>query len=898
VLATPTDFEAAFEALPGNVLLLLPDAPTYTVAGISTELLALLGLPRAAVLGQGVAALFAGPPPAAPAAGLAALRATLGRALHLRAPAELPPTCFEAADPAGAYAARYWAGHTRPVLAPEGPVRYLLHTATVVPAPEADSPPAPALPGLPLLHKLLLQAPVALCLVGGPQHQILLANGALHQLLGTTAAIVGQPLRQAVRRPRLQGLAELLDQARATGAPAFAAECVLLPPHRGAAAPRYYNLVAEPYYLSPTEAHPSGIVAIAYEVTAQVLARQAARTTQGYYHTLLEESPVATALYLGPDCCIEYANPLMLRFWGRTSGVLGLPFAEALPELVGQAFPERLRQVYATGQAYAGTQEPATLLVEGTPRTAYYTFTYQPLRTPEGTIYGVHHTATDVTAEVLAARQMAESERRFRALVEQAPVAITLTRGPEVVIESINAPMLRIMGKATAAEVLGRPMREVLPHLASQAILRIGQAVAETGQPYYGSEVPVAMLGPGMVLEERYFNLSYTPLLENDRPDGLIQVAVDVTEQVRARQQVEASRAALAESEERFRIVADAAPVMMWAVNPTAGTRYVNRAFLEFLDLTLAEYLKTSWLAYVHPDDIEASEALMRLSASERHRYTHEFRVRRHDGQYRWLRAQGASCYYPNSEPYGYVGAAIDITDLKVANERLARANTDLDNFIYTASHDLKAPITNIEGLLAMLERVLPPATRVGHTDKVLALMRDSVARFRRTLRELAEIGRLQQTPDQEATLVNLPALLDEVCLDLDPQLRHSGAQVVRELLDCPRIRFSARNLRSILYNLLGNALKYRAPARPPVVEVACRATPQHYVLVVRDNGLGFAPERAEEIFGMYQRLHDHVEGSGVGLYLVRRMLENTGGRIEAQGEPGVGATFTVYFAR
>jgi signal transduction histidine kinase len=121
---------------------------------------------------------------------------------------------------------------------------------------------------------------------------------------------------------------------------------------------------------------------------------------------------------------------------------------------------------------------------------------------------------------------------------------------------------------------------------------------------------------------------------------------------------------------------------------------------------------------------------------------------------------------------------------------------------------------------------------------------------------------------------------------------------VLRELLPCPLIRFSARNLRSIVYNLVGNALKYRAPGRPPVVELACHTTPQHHVLVVRDNGMGFEPARAGQLFGMYQRLHDHVEGSGVGLYLVRRMLEQAGGHIEAHGEPGVGATFTVHFAR
>jgi signal transduction histidine kinase len=104
------------------------------------------------------------------------------------------------------------------------------------------------------------------------------------------------------------------------------------------------------------------------------------------------------------------------------------------------------------------------------------------------------------------------------------------------------------------------------------------------------------------------------------------------------------------------------------------------------------------------------------------------------------------------------------------------------------------------------------------------------------------------------------------------------------------------RNCTPPARNLLSNALKYRHPERPPVVHVACHATPQHYVLVVRDNGLGFAPGREEKLFGLFQRLHNHVEGSGVGLYMVRKMLENAGGRIEAHGEPGVGATFTVYF--
>jgi PAS domain S-box-containing protein len=744
MLSSPADFEAVFAALPGHVLLLLPDAPTFTIAGISDELLAWLGLSRAAVLGQGLAALGAGAAGVGRAGWLAAVRASVGAALGAGAGAS-------PADPPAA-------GHTRPVPGPDGAVRYLLHTT-----------PAP---------------PVA---------------------------------------------------------------------------------------AAPTASH---------------------------YHTLLDGLHVGTALYLGPDQIIAYANPLIMTYWGKDARVLGLPLLEALPEVVGQPFPALLAQVYATGQPYVGTQQAATLRVAGELRTAYFTFTYQPLRDAAGQVYGIHNTAIDVTAEVLATQQLTESERRFRALVEQAPVAIMLTRGPDVVPESVNAPMLRLLGMASAAEVLGRPLHEVLPHLVQEEALAIIKSVTATGRPYYGSEVPVQMPAAAGGLEQRYFNLTYTPLLEAGVAQGVIQVAVDVTEQVRARQAAEASQAALLESEERFRSMANAAPTPMWAVNPAAGTRYVNRAFLEFLGLSWEEYQTTSWTAFLHPDDAEEGLDLMRLSIEQRPHHVREYRVRRHDGQYRWLLTQGAPNYHASGVLHGYVGAAIDVTDLKEANERLARTNADLDNFIYTASHDLKAPITNIEGLLTMLERELPPAARVGHVAKALGLMHHSVERFRRTLRELTAVGSLQQDYAEAPTLVSLPAVLDEVCLDLDPQLREARAHVVREVLNCAHIRFSAKNLRSVVYNLLSNALKYRAPGRPAVVELTCHATPLHHVLTVRDNGLGFEPARAEQLFELFKRLHGHVEGSGVGLYLVRRMLENAGGRIEATGEVGVGATFTVYFPR
>jgi signal transduction histidine kinase len=118
------------------------------------------------------------------------------------------------------------------------------------------------------------------------------------------------------------------------------------------------------------------------------------------------------------------------------------------------------------------------------------------------------------------------------------------------------------------------------------------------------------------------------------------------------------------------------------------------------------------------------------------------------------------------------------------------------------------------------------------------------------------------------------------------------------EVADCPPVTFSEKNLRSVVYNLLSNAVKYRAPERPPRVKVRAHCTNHHVLLVVQDNGLGISETGQRKLFGMFQRLHDHVEGSGIGLYMVKRMVENVGGRIEVESEVGTGSTFTVYFPR
>jgi signal transduction histidine kinase len=232
---------------------------------------------------------------------------------------------------------------------------------------------------------------------------------------------------------------------------------------------------------------------------------------------------------------------------------------------------------------------------------------------------------------------------------------------------------------------------------------------------------------------------------------------------------------------------------------------------------------------------------------------------------------------------------------LGIANHQLTRTNVDLDNFIYTASHDLKAPISNIEGLLTILRKELMPLATT-YVTQVLGMMQDSVARFKHTINLLTESTEADgQTPAATPAPVPLAVVVEAVRLDLRAQLAASGGQLDLEPGDCSTAAFSEKSLRSVVYNLLSNALKYRHPARAPHVRLHCQPAGKFLVLAVRDNGLGLKPEQQQQLFGLFQRLHNHVEGSGIGLYMVKKIVENAGGSIEVESEFGVGSTFRVF---
>jgi signal transduction histidine kinase len=229
--------------------------------------------------------------------------------------------------------------------------------------------------------------------------------------------------------------------------------------------------------------------------------------------------------------------------------------------------------------------------------------------------------------------------------------------------------------------------------------------------------------------------------------------------------------------------------------------------------------------------------------------------------------------------------------------KQLESINDDLENFIYTASHDLKAPILNIEGLLTVLSGKLSQEGWQDQTTKeIIGMMQGSVGRFKGTVTDLTHIIKIDKESGQENRKVDLAALVKEVEADLGRQIKEAKAHVSLQLQDCPFILFSSKRLKSIVYNLLSNALKYCSPDRELHINISCSKQDDYHVLTVEDNGLGMDLSKKDKIFALFKRLHDHVEGSGIGLYIVKKIIEKAGGKIEVDSKLDQGSVFRVYF--
>lgn len=234
-------------------------------------------------------------------------------------------------------------------------------------------------------------------------------------------------------------------------------------------------------------------------------------------------------------------------------------------------------------------------------------------------------------------------------------------------------------------------------------------------------------------------------------------------------------------------------------------------------------------------------------------------------------------------------------TELEKSNSHLTKLNQDLDHFVYSASHDLKSPINNIEGLMLLLRSELEQSDNP-ESIELLGRVENSLKRVKKSISNLTDVLKVQRNPYEDKETVNFNELVEEIRHENEELIRTADSTIQKDF-EVENIFYSRTGLKSILYNLVTNAVKYRSNKRKPEIRITTRSENSRTVLTIEDNGLGIdLKKHREKVFGLFKRLHDHVEGSGIGLHIIKRLIEENGGSIEVFSEPDKGTIFKITF--
>ena len=913
----PAAYHRVFESLPGLYLLL---SPGLTVRAASADFLRATGKRRAEITGRPVWEVLAGPGGPYGADATARLEASLQRVLTTRQAHPMEVLAVTTSGPGlpGVSRTRYWQPVHTPVPDENGAVAAIIHRADdVTERVQAERQPGTQLD---LLGSLFSQAPAMISIVRGPTYVYELVNPLYQQQLFPGRALVGRPLLEAVPELAGQPIMDILDDVYRRGEPFTGNEMPVPLDRAGNGRPEtvYFNFTYQP--LRNAAGEVDGVISYAYDVTAQVLARRQLEESEQRFRTLLESIP-EMAWTAGPDGQLHYFNSQWYAYTGQAEAeALGTGWTRVThPDDVAACLPLWQRAL-ATGTLY---QAECRYRRASDGAMRWHLTRAVPQKDTAGSMLQWVGTCTDIHEQKLYAEQLLERETYFRQMTDNVPVAVWVTR-PDGACTFLNRTWYDYTGQ-TEAEALGLGW-------TSATHPEDGSRSKEAFLDANARQTPFTLL-----YRLRRRDGAYRWFLDWGEPrydaagnfQGLMGVVIDVHEQRRA--------------EEQLLLSVRAGRVGIWEWDVVHDRATYSDLLQEMFGLPPGRFQGEFDGAYqvfqsvIHPEDRHmVNEQVDEAFRQVQREFYVEFRVLHPSGEITWIAERGEVAY-EGDRPARMNGTCIDITDrkqaeeaahrlseelaavneelaasneeLRAANEeiqasneeltdangQLARVNADLDNFVYTASHDLKAPILNVEGLLKALERQLSAETRGKEiVAQLYEMLYASVARFRKTINDLTEVARIGKESQEDVATISLTDVLSEVRHDLEPQIREAGARI-EESLTCPAVRFSRKNLKSILYNLVSNAVKYRSPDRPPHVRLSCRTEEGYYVLTVADNGLGMDMSQEDKIFALFKRLHAHVEGTGIGLYIVKKIVENAGGRIEVESQVGVGSTFRVY---
>jgi PAS domain S-box-containing protein len=505
--------------------------------------------------------------------------------------------------------------------------------------------------------------------------------------------------------------------------------------------------------------------------------------------------------------------------------------------------------------------------------------TYSPDTDPEGRVRGFVVLVQDVTDLRQAELQALHLSEQLRALISASPLAIVaLTAQGNITLWN---PAAEQMFGWTEEEVIGKP----LPFIPEDKMdeHRSMRAQDLSGQGFTGREIR-RQRKDGTPID---ISVSTAPMRDSSgRVIGIMSVYVDIT----ARRAAEES---LRDDEMRYRFLAESIPQMVWTATPQGHVDYVNGQTTTYFGGSSEEVLGTGWLHAVHPGDKERVQERWMRSLETGETYEVEFRLRRHDGEWRWHLVRALPMIGVAGNVVSWFGTCTDIEDQKRTEDDLRKANQELEEFAYVASHDLQEPLRTVNIYSQLLIRRYAPRNDP-EPAKFSGFIEAGVSRMQHLIHDLLAYSRaIHDQPDVPYTArqANLQAAFAQSAAALHASIHETGATVTCS--DLPFVSGDETQLEQVFQNLLSNALKYCQPDVPPKIAVTAVLQEDVWTIAVRDNGIGFDPKYNERIFGLFRRLHrNEYPGTGLGLAICKRIVERHGGKIWAESIPGQGSTF------
>lgn len=774
-----------------------------------------------------------------------------------------------------------------------------------------------------LFRSIIEQSPIATCLFVGPDMIIMIANDIMLRYWGKDSSVIGMPLAQALPELGDQPFLNILRRVYSTGEAHTETAALARLAVGGKVSDYYFDYTYKPLRTADGEIY--GIMNMAIDVTQQAATQRIIDEQTNKLLASFNEAPVAIAVVDGGALTFKMANQFYCTLVGRQpADLIDKPLLEALPELKGQGFDDLLRGVMTTGIPYVATDVPVKIVHNGVDKTVYLDFTYQPQRNSADQVSSVLVVAVEVTNKLLARQEVEASEQKFRSIIMDAPLGMALFHGPDFVMEVANNILISYLGKDPS--VIGHPYASIVPELSAQGFIDKMKYVYQTGQSYEETDARLDLPIDG-IMQTRYYNYAYTPLFDAfQQVYAIALTAQDVSEQVVARKTLEDAQAALQNAVEL-------AELAVWRFNIQDQTFTYSPRFMDWLGFSEDTVSKNKALARL-PEQYrrvveQAINKAVRPGSLGYYDNEHPI-INLVTGQTRIIHASAQVFSDASGNAQYLTGTAQDITkdrmlqkelqfkveqrttalreanaELAAVNQVLEASNLELQQFAYIASHDLQEPVRKI----AIFTQMLQTHTEGSLTEKAKGYLHKievSAGRMTVLINDILAFSRLSNLNDQFVR-IDLNEAMAEILAEFDLLIEQKNAVI--NIGDLPVIEAIPVQMSQLFGNLLSNSLKYANDSVLPRIEIVSHnlSTDQvaeigldpslHYCRIIfSDNGIGFAPEYSEKIFGIFQRLHgkSEYEGTGIGLALCRKIVGNHGGKLTAESKIGHGATFHI----